>query len=641
MKSEKKKNRTITIDSKKLEKLSPLTALKLHNFIVDNKRNEDRDFPVLELQMNEDAFNKLDDDEHGLFPYFIQARASERLLNSSNPREKAKTLFSFEDYYLFKKMQEYASLKLEDAKDKKRNSDVSKMTKEDASLPLGDEEDTRRLLGVSKRMLDIYDRIDQIVVTPKREPILILGETGTGKELVARAIWAKLRNKDNKINFASVNCAAVPPGLIESELFGQVKGAFPGSNNRPGLLETAGTGVVFLDEIGEIPSNIQAKLLRAINERKYRRVGEDTNRDVEARIIVATNRPIDDPMERAKPIGTESITFRDDLYYRISHHTLKLPTLRERLIDIPLLINHFSTETSDVDEFKMNPAFLIYYVLYPWPGNVRELQTSIAGFRAHLHKYTEEKRLERYDTVLGEEYIKDMPRSKEIELEKLMNKISKKKNVRSKAEFKQQSDSIMKQIEICLSYSKPASKRDANLIKDRILKMWIHQSLKPLRLVKRRLAKEANDNVPAFIQEGFEQELKQFPKLDSYWEDKIKEDGSPAKALGGLYSSYTPLSAVNIYQYIREFENVSNNTLLPVLSKWMTEKRKVKNIQSDFVLREIDTDNFQEAVTQFKTKIYWPHILSNHSDLNSTELRDLTKADFATIRTARKQFSKK
>jgi len=209
-----------------------------------------------------------------------------------------------------------------------------------------------------------------IKVAQSTHPVLILGESGTGKELVARTIHAKGPNAQKP--FLPVDCGSIVPTLMESELFGYVKGAFTGANHsRDGLLVSAGGGTVFLDEIGELSLDLQAKLLRALQEREVRPVGATHRVPVKARILAATNRDLAAMVEQG--------TFRKDLFYRLNVVNLRLPSLRDRREDIPLLAAHFLERFSrDLQRtFKFSDAALDAMMRHDWPGNVRELENAI------------------------------------------------------------------------------------------------------------------------------------------------------------------------------------------------------------------------------------------------------------------------
>jgi DNA-binding NtrC family response regulator len=224
------------------------------------------------------------------------------------------------------------------------------------------------MIGRSPEMEKIYRILSKVAQTT--HPVLILGESGTGKELVARTIHAYGPNAQKP--FLPVDCGSLVPTLIESELFGYVKGAFTGANRaKDGLLVSAEEGTVFLDEIGELSLDLQAKLLRALQEKEVRPVGANHRVAIKARIVAATNRDL------AAMVETGS--FRKDLFYRLNVVNLRLPNLRDRREDIPLLAAHFldriSRERSH--KFMLNDEALRTMMRYDWPGNVRELENSI------------------------------------------------------------------------------------------------------------------------------------------------------------------------------------------------------------------------------------------------------------------------
>ncbi len=197
--------------------------------------------------------------------------------------------------------------------------------------------------------------------------VLIIGESSYGKELFANAVH-NLSNRKNK-NFVAINCAAFPEGLLESELFGHMKGAFTGAMyNKQGLFEIADGGSLFLDEIGEMPINLQVKLLRVLENGTFRRVGGTNDIKVDVRIISATNKDLKEEIEAGR--------FREDLYYRLNVVPLKIPPLRERKEDIPLLVNHFLKKLSASSK-KVAPEAMKIMMDYQWKGNVRELENVI------------------------------------------------------------------------------------------------------------------------------------------------------------------------------------------------------------------------------------------------------------------------
>ena len=225
------------------------------------------------------------------------------------------------------------------------------------------------MIGKSRKMQKIYEMVR--VVAGSDATVLIRGETGTGKELIARAIhrYSTRRNR----NFVSINCAAIPATLLEAELFGYEKGAFTGAvTQKPGMFERADGGTLFLDEIGEIAPEIQVKLLRALQEGEFDRMGSTKTQKVDVRIITTTNRDLEKAMKEG--------LFRSDLFYRLNVIPIMLPSLRERKDDIPLLINHFIGKFAEKNgkEIKnVSPSALSGLMNYDWPGNVRELENVI------------------------------------------------------------------------------------------------------------------------------------------------------------------------------------------------------------------------------------------------------------------------
>jgi len=222
------------------------------------------------------------------------------------------------------------------------------------------------IIGESKEMNEIFQLIER--VSDSDSTVLILGETGTGKELIARAIHSKsLRNENN---FVAVNCAAIPDTLIESELYGHIKGAFTGAHkDRTGKFQLAHKGTIFLDEIGDLNFEVQAKLLRTLQEREIERVGESEPIKVDVRVIAATNQDLE------KLISGK--TFREDLYYRLNVIPLLISPLRERKSDIPLLIEYFKNKYSPLRNLDFSEDALKAINNYTWPGNIRELENLI------------------------------------------------------------------------------------------------------------------------------------------------------------------------------------------------------------------------------------------------------------------------
>ncbi|MDA8164161.1 MAG: sigma-54 dependent transcriptional regulator [Desulfobacteraceae bacterium] len=225
------------------------------------------------------------------------------------------------------------------------------------------------IIGKNKRMQQIYTLIEKVAPTPAT--VLISGESGTGKELVARAIHFNSSRKEAP--FISVNCAALPESLLESELFGHEKGAFTGAVAlRKGRFELADTGTLFLDEVAEMPLALQAKLLRVLQERTFERVGGSLTLRVDVRILTATNRDLKEEVEKG--------SFREDLYYRLNVLHIQLPPLRDRLDDLPLLAAHFLKKFASQlnrPDLQISPDALRYLASLPWEGNVRELENVI------------------------------------------------------------------------------------------------------------------------------------------------------------------------------------------------------------------------------------------------------------------------
>lgn len=234
---------------------------------------------------------------------------------------------------------------------------------------LSDKEKFENIVGKNPRMLKIFELIDTISKTDST--VLISGESGTGKELIARAIHNKSSRSDN--DFVSINCGALPENLLESELFGHSKGAFTDAyREKVGLFEMADRGTLFLDEIGEMSQPMQVKLLRAIQEKKIRRVGSNNEIDIDVRIISATNKDLMDSMNKGQ--------FRSDLFYRLNVISINIPPLKERKDDIPLLMHHFLNDINErfnkrIEGYEREVIDL--FLNYPWPGNVRELENFV------------------------------------------------------------------------------------------------------------------------------------------------------------------------------------------------------------------------------------------------------------------------
>jgi len=224
------------------------------------------------------------------------------------------------------------------------------------------------LIGTSPKMQRVYRLIEK--VSQHKYPVLILGESGTGKELVAKSIHFSGERSGRP--FVPVDCSALVPTLIESELFGYVKGAFTGAvHSKQGLMEAAGNGTLFLDEIGDLPVDLQAKLLRALQEKEIKPVGSTNRVPIATRVIAATNRDLEAAVRQS--------SFRQDLFFRLNVVQIKLPPLRERKSDIPLLVNSFLEKFSEANNKvrTISEDAMARLTAYDWPGNVRELENAI------------------------------------------------------------------------------------------------------------------------------------------------------------------------------------------------------------------------------------------------------------------------
>jgi two-component system response regulator AtoC len=230
----------------------------------------------------------------------------------------------------------------------------------------------REMIGRDEKMMVIFESLRTVAKTDLS--VMVLGPTGSGKEVVARMIH-ELSSRQHE-NFQAVNCAALPDSLFESEVFGYERGAFTGAYERkPGRIELANHGTLFLDEVGDLSLMAQAKLLRVTEEHRVERLGGRTSIEVDFRLICATNRPLE------SLVGTGA--FREDLYYRINAFAIRLPALRERPVDIPVLADRFlarycAAQGLPLDARQLAPDALHLLVAYPWPGNIRELETTVS-----------------------------------------------------------------------------------------------------------------------------------------------------------------------------------------------------------------------------------------------------------------------
>ncbi|HEY4481278.1 MAG TPA: sigma-54 dependent transcriptional regulator, partial [Candidatus Brocadiaceae bacterium] len=227
----------------------------------------------------------------------------------------------------------------------------------------------KKIVGSSKEIQKVLDMISRVAFSSAT--VLITGESGTGKELVARAIHFTGNRRDEK--FVVINCATLSENLLESELFGHVKGAFTGAiKDKKGLFEEADGGTLFMDEIGDIPKSVQAKILRVLQEGEFISLGDTVTKKVDVRIIAATNQ---DLLQRV-----QEKEFREDLYYRLNVINIKMPPLRDRKEDIPLLVKHFVEKYNKKENRQIkgiSPEVEKEFYNYNWPGNVRELENTI------------------------------------------------------------------------------------------------------------------------------------------------------------------------------------------------------------------------------------------------------------------------
>jgi formate hydrogenlyase transcriptional activator len=231
------------------------------------------------------------------------------------------------------------------------------------------EMDFEGIVGQSSGLRHVLELVE--TVAPSDSTVLLLGETGTGKELIARAIHDRSRRRDR--TFVKLNCAAIPTGLLESELFGHERGAFTGAiSQKTGRLELADNGTLFLDEVGDIPTDVQPKLLRALQEREFERLGSTQTKKVNVRLVAATNRDLEKMIEARE--------FRSDLYYRLNVFPIRIPPLRERPEDIPLLVRYFAQKYGRRMEKQIEsiPTGALKKLSdWHWPGNIRELENFI------------------------------------------------------------------------------------------------------------------------------------------------------------------------------------------------------------------------------------------------------------------------
>lgn len=257
------------------------------------------------------------------------------------------------------------------------------------------------IITQSKKIKQVFNLIEKIA--PTNSSVLITGESGTGKDLVARAIFSN--SKRNNKPFVSLNCGAIPENLLESELFGHIKGAFTGAiHNKKGLIETAHDGTLFLDEIAELPLSLQVKLLQFIQEGTCRRVGDTDLNKYDVRIISATNRNLEEAVKDG--------VFREDLFFRLNVIPIFLPPLRERKEDIPLISNHIlqkMCESNNRNVTGISSESLKLFIDYPWQGNVRELENVIEFALHHAQDNDTIKNEHLPPRISGEESVEGRP----------------------------------------------------------------------------------------------------------------------------------------------------------------------------------------------------------------------------------------
>jgi formate hydrogenlyase transcriptional activator len=293
-----------------------------------------------------------------------------RVVGVLNARKRSENGFDMEDVEFLEQLSRQVAIAVENALDYETvTKDRDQATKQRLYLEEEIRAELGEIVGESQALKTALSLVS--VVAPTDSSVLILGETGTGKELVARAIH-KLGNRSEKA-FVKLNCAAIPLGLLESELFGHERGAFTGAiAQKTGRFELADKGTLFLDEVGDIPLELQAKLLRVLQEQEFERLGSNRTHKVDVRVIAATHRDL--------PAMVKQGTFREDLYYRLKVFPILVPALRQRTEDIPTLVRHFTALYAQRMNKRIDviPADAMDALArYPWPGNIRELQNFI------------------------------------------------------------------------------------------------------------------------------------------------------------------------------------------------------------------------------------------------------------------------
>jgi formate hydrogenlyase transcriptional activator len=298
--------------------------------------------------------------------------AHDRALGTLDIASRTEGAFTKDDVELLTHIADQIAIAVENALAYREISDLKdKLAQEKLYLEeeLRSEMNFDQIVGDSVALKHVLELVE--TVAPSDSTVLLLGETGTGKELIARAIHDHSRRKDR--TFVKLNCAAIPTGLFESELFGHEKGAFTGAiSQKMGRLELADQGTLFLDEVGDVPLEIQPKLLRALQEREFERLGSTRTQRVDVRLVAATNRDLESMIAARE--------FRSDLYYRLNVFPIRLPPLRERREDIPLLVRYFAQKFAGQMEKRIETiptATMHALTKWDWPGNVRELANFI------------------------------------------------------------------------------------------------------------------------------------------------------------------------------------------------------------------------------------------------------------------------
>jgi formate hydrogenlyase transcriptional activator len=332
-----------------------------------------------------------------------------RVLGVLSISRRTETSFTPEDVEFLSQASGQIAIAVENALAYREISELKdKLTQEKLYLEeeIRSEMNFEQIIGNSPALKHVLELVETVALSDST--VLLLGETGTGKELIARAIHDRSRRKDRTL--VKLNCAAIPTGLLESELFGHEKGAFTGAiSQKIGRLELADRGTLFLDEVGDIPVEIQPKLLRAFQEREFERLGSTHTRKVNVRLVAATNRDLEKMTAAGK--------FRQDLYYRLNVFPIRIPSLRERREDIPLLVSYFVQKFSKEMQKHIETiptAVMKGLTAWDWPGNIRELENFIERAVILTRKKSLEAPLEEF-RKLPSEKLADAPISERQE----------------------------------------------------------------------------------------------------------------------------------------------------------------------------------------------------------------------------------